>query len=96
MVTAEAADTIGRPDLGRLAAGCRADMVALSMSGAALQPVIEVEDDPIARVVWSGSPAAVSGVWVDGRRVVSEGQVSTIDVVGVTEQMTETARRLAR
>ncbi len=96
MVTAEAADTIGRPDLGRLTAGCRADMVALSMSGPALQPVIEAEDDPIARIVWSGSPAAVSGVWVDGRQVVEDGQVSTIDIIGATEQMTETARRLAR
>jgi 5-methylthioadenosine/S-adenosylhomocysteine deaminase len=96
MVTAEAADTIGRPDLGRLTAGCRADMVALSLSGSAFQPVVEAEDDPIARIVWSGSPAAVAGVWVDGRQVVAGGQVSTIDIIDATEQMTKTARRLAR
>lgn len=94
MVTAGAADAIGRPDLGRLTAGSRADMVALTASAPALNPVIPDEDDPISRIVWSGSPSAVSAVWVDGHKVVDNQQVTTVDVAAVTAEMTSRARRL--
>ena len=49
------------------------DMVALSADAAALHPVIEEDDDALSRIVWSGSPGAVSAVWVAGRKVVQDG-----------------------
>ncbi len=95
MVTAGAADAIGRPDLGRLTPGSCADMVSLSQSAAALAPVIPGEDDVVSRLVWSGSPALVTDVWVGGRRVVEAGAVTTLDVAAATADMTARARRLA-
>ena len=95
MVTAGAADAIDRPDLGRLVPGSWADMVALSSSEPAFQPVIPGEDDPTSRIVWSGSPECVRSVWVGGRRVVDGGLVTSIDVEAVGADMTERARRLA-
>ena len=95
MTTAGAADAIGRHDLGRLTPGARADMVALSGSSA-LHPVIEEEDDPIARVVWSGSPGAVTDVWVGGNPVVESGAVTTIDRAAAVRELDERAERLAR
>ena len=95
MVTAGAADGIDRPDLGRLATGTRADMVAISSSEPALHPVIPGEDDPVSRIVWSGSPASVRSVWVGGRQVVEHGRVTSIDMDAVRSDMTRRAKRLA-
>lgn len=93
MVTSGAADAIGRSDLGRLTAGSRADMVAVDTSAPALQPIDG--DDPISRIVWAGSPAAISGVWVGGRKIVDEGRVTTIDVAAATTELAARARRVA-
>ena len=95
MVTAGAADAIHRPDLGRLVPGSWADMVAISPDEPAFHPVIPGEDDPVSRIVWSGSPEAVRSVWVAGRRVVADGRVTSIDVDAVRSDMTARARRLA-
>ena len=95
MTTAGAADAIARPDLGRIEPGSRADMVQLSPSESALHPVVPDEDDPVSRLVWSGSPRAVRSVWVGGEQVVSEGRVLTVDVDEVRAEVTERARRLA-
>lgn len=96
MVTSAAANSIDRPDLGRLLPGAWADMVQVSFSESALHPVVPHEDDPAARVVWSGSPAAVRSVWVGGRQVVDEGRVTSIDAERVRDDATRRARRLAR
>lgn len=95
MTTAGAADAIGRPDLGRIEPGSRADMVQLSPSESALHPVVPDEDDPVSRLVWSGSPRAVRSVWVGGEQVVAEGRPLTVDVDEVRAEVTERARRLA-
>ena len=94
MTTAGAADAIGRPDLGRLTPGARADMVALS-DIPAFHPVIAAEDDPVSRVVWSGSPAAVESVWVEGRQVVDGGNVTSVDRTAVVAELDARAARLA-
>ena len=96
MATAGAADCIDRPDLGRLAPGAWADMVEISASEPALNPVIPDEDDPISRVVWSGSPRAVKSVWVGGSRVVDDRRVISLDTRSVRSEMASRARRLAR
>ena len=97
MTTAGAAEVLGWGDeLGRLAPGCWADMMALSAGEPALNPVITGEDDPISRIVWSGSPGAISGVWVAGRKVVEDGSVLTVDVAEAVNEAEARARRLAR
>ncbi|MYG92752.1 MAG: amidohydrolase family protein [Acidimicrobiia bacterium] len=95
MVTREAADAIRRPDLGRLAPGNPADMIAVSLTDPAFGPVIPEEDDLISRLVWSGSPAAVHSSWVEGRQVMAEGEVLTVDVEAVARAVTGRARSLA-
>ena len=97
MTTSGAATAIGRgADLGRLAPGCWADMIAVSASEPAMHPVIESEDDPVSRIVWSGSPSAVSAVWVAGRKVVERGQILTLDVADAVAEVETRARRLAQ
>lgn len=95
MVTSEAADAIRRPDLGRLAPGNPADMIAVSTTDPAFGPVIPGEDDLVSRLVWSGSPSAVHSSWVGGRRVVQDGKVLTVDVEAVGQNVSRRAARLA-
>ena len=97
MTTAGAAEVLGwGAELGRLAPGCWADMVSLSAAEPALHPVITGEDDPLSRIVWSGSPGAISAVWVAGHKVVEDGRVLTLDMAEAVAEAEARARRLAR
>lgn len=95
MVTADAADAIGRDDLGRIEAGSWADMVALDPDTIALNPVVDGDDDPVSRVVWSGSPAAIAGVWVAGERLVDHGRLTRLDIADIVANAHAAAVRLA-
>ena len=95
MVTSEAADAIGRADLGRIAVGSPADLIAVSTDGAAFGPVVPEEDDLISRLVWSGSSDSVHSAWVGGRRVMAAGRVLTVDVDEARRDITRRAARLA-
>ncbi len=74
LATGGAADALGRPDLGRLAPGTRADLIHVHLD----VPVAD-DDDLVAHVVGSCSGADVRDVWVDGTPVVREGACITVD-----------------
>lgn len=90
--TREAASVLGRDDLGTLAAASRADMIHLDTS--ALLPVVE-PTDLVTHIVYSGTPSAVRDVWVDGRRVVTDGTPVSVDVAAARAEVTTRAARLA-
>lgn len=94
MVTREAAEAIGRDDLGAIEADRRADLVHMALDPVALSPVVE-EEDVLTHLVWSGTPALVRDVWIEGREVVAEGAASNLDVAALAEEVTARARRLA-
>jgi 5-methylthioadenosine/S-adenosylhomocysteine deaminase len=93
MVTSEAARACGREDIGAIEAGRRADLVLVE-TGHAQTPVVDT-GDVLTHLVWSGSPAAVRSVWVEGRRVVRDGTVTTVDLDEAATEVTVRARRLA-
>jgi 5-methylthioadenosine/S-adenosylhomocysteine deaminase len=93
MSTSEAADALGRPDLGRLVAGCRADMIALELDEPGFDPIFG-PDELVNRVVWAGSPAAVRDVWVHGRQVVASRRCLTVDCDAARHEVTARALRL--
>lgn len=92
MVTSEAARAIGRDDLGAIEVGRRADLVLVDSDR--LRPVVEPRD-LLTHLVWSGTPESVRAVWVEGRRVVTDGEVTTIDVGRAAAEVTDRALRLA-
>jgi len=69
------ADALGRSDLGRLAAGAKADVVILNLRTTRYGPV----RDPINALVEYGSGADVETVIVDGEVVVENGRSTRID-----------------
>ncbi|MDX5384416.1 MAG: 8-oxoguanine deaminase [Rhodobacterales bacterium] len=89
IATRGGADVLGRPDVGRLAVGKRADIAIWDVSG------IESAGswDPAALVL--AGPVRVRDLLVEGRRVVREGQLATIDLPRVLEDQRRLARALA-
>lgn len=93
MSTAGAADAIGRADLGRLVAGARADMIAVRPTST-FGPMVELDEKPAERTVWSGSRESVSDVWVEGRRVVQDSVITSADREEIQAEATRRAARL--
>jgi cytosine/adenosine deaminase-related metal-dependent hydrolase len=73
--TRGSADALGRSDLGRLSPGTRADLVCVDMSAYHFGPVL----DPIRSLISLGTGQDVDEVYVDGKRIVSGGQVLNVD-----------------
>jgi 5-methylthioadenosine/S-adenosylhomocysteine deaminase len=94
LATGAAADAIGRPDLGRLTAGRRADLVHVDTRDLVFEPVGHPAD-LLAHLVWSGSGRHVRDVWVAGRQVVRDSVSTTVDTDALREDVAARAARLA-
>jgi cytosine/adenosine deaminase-related metal-dependent hydrolase len=66
---------LGREDIGRLAAGAKADFAVVNMKHHLMQP----SRDPIRSLVYAAADRAVSAVYVGGEKVVAEGRPLRID-----------------
>ena len=75
IATLGGAQVLGRPDCGSLQSGKRADIAIWDISG------IEAAGswDPVAALVLCG-PNRVRDLFVEGRQVVQDGQLKTIDL----------------
>jgi 5-methylthioadenosine/S-adenosylhomocysteine deaminase len=94
LATGGAADAVGRPDLGQLEAGRRADLVHVDTRDLVFEPVGDPAD-LLAHLVWSGGGRHVSDVWVGGRRVVRDGASTTVDTEALRRDVARRAARLA-
>src|ERR687885_1316583 len=93
LTSGASADAVGRPDLGQLAVGRRADLVHVDTRDLAFEPVGDRED-LLTHLVWSGGGRYVRDVWVGGRRVVAEGACTTADAEGLRAEVAARAARL--
>jgi len=89
IATLGGARVLGRSDCGTLEIGKRADIAVWDVSG------IEAAGswDPVAALVLCG-PMRVRDLFVEGRQVVADGQMATIDLPSVVERQNRLARRL--
>ena len=78
--TVGGAKILRRPDLGRLAPGCKADFSLVDMSHPYMQPAHE----PVRSLIYSAGDRAIRHVYVDGQQVVKDGKVLTVDVEAAT------------
>ncbi|GAA0403494.1 amidohydrolase [Paenibacillus motobuensis] len=60
---------------GKLAAGMKADMIAVNTDQAHFLP----RTDYISHIVYSAGPKDVAHVWVDGKQIVRHGECLTLD-----------------
>lgn len=75
MGTEYGAKSVFLPEVGRLQAGMKADFIALDTD----QPHMLPKTDYISHVVYSAGPKDVKHVWVDGARIVKDGECLTMD-----------------
>ena len=90
MATVGGADALGRPDLGRLQAGCRADIVTVRIDTPKAAPVY----DPFKFLVHAAHGEDVDTVIVDGKTIVDRGQVMTIDVAAAVREVNLAGKRV--
>jgi cytosine/adenosine deaminase-related metal-dependent hydrolase len=88
IATRGGADMLGRPDCGRLAVGKRADIAVWDVSG------IEAAGswDPAALLL--AGPSTVRDLFVEGRQIVRDGHVVTLDLGAVIAQQNRLAQGL--
>jgi len=88
IATRGGADILGRPDCGRLAVGKRADIAIWDMSG-----VHATGSWDHAALLLAG-PTTVRDLFVNGRGVVRDGQITTVDLETVIRRQNELAVKL--
>lgn len=89
IATRGGADVLGRPDCGRIAVGKRADIAIWDTTG--------VESagswDPAALLL--AGPTRVRDLYVEGRQIVAEGQIATLDLPAVIRRQNALAQGIA-
>ncbi|HXQ81713.1 MAG TPA: 8-oxoguanine deaminase [Opitutaceae bacterium] len=90
LATVGGASVLGRDDIGVLAPGMAADFAAFDLRGANMAGGLH---DPVAALVFC-APERASWVAIDGRIVVEEGRLATIDLPAVLERHNRLARTL--
>jgi 5-methylthioadenosine/S-adenosylhomocysteine deaminase len=88
--TVNAAALLGRPDLGRIAPGAKADLLFWRADGFTMTPV----RDPIRNLVYYAQPDDLADVMVDGRLVVEDGVVLGVDVAAATRGVQRAGERV--
>jgi cytosine/adenosine deaminase-related metal-dependent hydrolase len=88
--TVNAANLLGRPDLGRIAAGAKADLLFWRADGFTMTPM----RDPIRNLVYYAQASDLADVLVDGRPVVEDGHVVGVDVAAAATRVQEAGERV--
>jgi len=84
------AKALGRDDIGRLAPGCRADIVLVN----AEHPMMRPGRDPMRSLVYAAGDRALRDVYVDGQLVVKDGMVLTMDYEQAAAHLHEAQKRV--
>lgn len=77
------ADALGRPDLGRLQAGAKADLIVIDFDDPAMGQTI----DPIQTLMLNASGREVGTVVINGRFVMQDGVIPGVDDRALRRQM---------
>jgi 5-methylthioadenosine/S-adenosylhomocysteine deaminase len=93
MATLGGARALGLPDVGSLEPGKKADLIVVERGGPHATPW---GDDPVSALVYSGRSSDVRDVVVDGRVLMREREVLTLDAPKVVARAQAQADRIAR
>ena len=88
--TLAGAQALGRPDLGRLEPGAKADLLVYDLFRPHLQPVW----DPVKNLVWKGNAGDLVFTMIHGRPVVHDGRLLTMDEDVVMRTAAAAARKI--
>ena len=89
-VTAEAAASIGRPDLGEIKPGATADLTVVDLSHPHLRPLF----DPRRALIWLANRANIDMVVVDGRVLIEAGDYTGGGEAAITAAATDAIQKI--
>jgi len=94
--TLNGAQALGRPDLGRIAVGAKADLLIFNLHSRRMSPV----RDPIKNIIYSATSEDIETVIIGGKLVVQQGRVNNLNeaqlarkIQDITEKFWETIPR---
>ncbi len=90
--TAQGADALGRPDLGRLAVGAKADVVLADLN----HPLMSPPRDPLRALLYHAADRAVRRVIIGGETVHKDGRPTRLDVTEAAGILAESQARMLR
>ncbi len=88
--TLAGAKALGRPDLGRIEVGAKADLLVFDLFKPHLQPVW----DPLKNLVWKGHAGDIAMVMVHGEEVMRDGRFLKADEAAVMRKAAGAARKI--
>jgi cytosine/adenosine deaminase-related metal-dependent hydrolase len=88
-VTVNGAWALMRSDLGRLAPGAKADIVLVDLKHPLMQPA----RDPLRSLIYAAAERAVRDVYVNGTKVLEQGEVLTLDYARAVSRLEEVRQR---
>jgi 5-methylthioadenosine/S-adenosylhomocysteine deaminase len=88
--TVGGATALLRDDLGRIAPGKKADLVLVDLTVPQMVPA----RDPLRSFIYHAADRAVRDVFVDGRQIVADGRVLTLDQADAGRRLVEAQRRM--
>ena len=88
--TLSGAKALGRPDLGLMEPGAKADLLVYDLFRPHLQPVW----DPVKNLVWKGNAGHLVFSMIHGRPVVRDGRLLTMDEGAVMRTAAASARNI--
>jgi 5-methylthioadenosine/S-adenosylhomocysteine deaminase len=86
------ATALGRPDIGRIATGAKADLVLVDLGHPSMQPV----HDPLRNLIHCSAERAIRDVFVDGHAVVEGRRVLNLDYEGAVRELQDAQKRACR
>ena len=92
MGTEYGAKAVGLTGVGKLEAGCKADITLFDMAGAAWYP----RNDLASQLVYSAHADSASTVLVDGRVLMEDGELLTLDKEHIFYEAQKCAERLTK
>jgi 5-methylthioadenosine/S-adenosylhomocysteine deaminase len=91
MVTRESADSVGAlSEIGSIEVGKKADLTFLTLDAPAMRPAIRV----VSNVVHYGHPGLVRSVMVDGKFLMRDGAVLTVDEPALLREAQAVTKRV--
>jgi 5-methylthioadenosine/S-adenosylhomocysteine deaminase len=91
MATIHGARALGQEDrFGSIEVGKRADLAAVDLAAMETAPVHHV----VSQLVYAATRRQVSDVWIDGRRVLEAGELTTLDAERTAREAAQWGRKL--
>lgn len=91
LATLNGARALGMEErIGSIVPGKSADLVVIDLSGIATQPIY----DPVSQIVYSSTRDQVTDVWINGRRVLKEQQLTLMDESALQNEVASWGKKI--